>query len=379
MKVVQVVPGITVEASGPSYSVPSLCRGLKNLGCDVSLHFLWGIPDKTFDFPVFTYKVHKFPHPYLGRSPEMLQGLMQSCKSADIIHNNSLWMLPNVYPAWAKRGTKCKLVTAPRGTLAAWSLRRHWLKKKLFGLYAQYAAMQETDMWHATCVKEYEEIRAAGYRQPVAIVPIGMDLPDLSDIRREESVCGRRKLVFFGRLHKVKAIDNLILAWERVAGKFMDWTLEIAGPDAGVRESLEKLVSEHNITRVSFIGELNGNAKYEFLASADLCVLPSYTENFGVTVAESLACGTPIIASQGTPWNGLNENGAGWWIPIGVDALENQLRHSLAMSDAELRSMGRKGCDWMKRDYNWNAIGNKMMAAYEWLLHGGVRPDCVVL
>ena len=377
MRVIQVVPSISAEASGPSYSVPALCQGLCAAGCEVSLQFTGEVPKREFGYPVEAHGFSRWPHPHLRRSPQMLKALRAACERADIIHNNSLWQCPNVYPAWAKKGTGCKLVMAPRGTMAAWSLRHHWLQKKAFGWYAQYAAMRETDMWHATCAKEYEEIRAEGYGQPVAIVPIGIDLPVVEPKGARGGMDMRKRLVFFGRLHKVKAVDTLILAWGQVAERFKDWELAIAGPDGGARGELEALVAERKILRVSFIGELNGQAKYDFLAGAELCVLPSYTENFGVTVAEALACGTPVIASQGTPWKGLNANRAGWWIPCGAPSLKAQLEEALLMPREALRARGRNGRDWMKRDFDWNAIGAKMKLAYEWLLGRGDQPEWV--
>lgn len=376
MKVIQTVPYIGDESSGPSYSVPGLCAGLMQNGVSVELHFLGPKPRRKFDFPVSVYPRHKFPHPRLGRSPEMLEGLIAACQTADIIHNNSLWMYPNVYPALAARRSqgRCKLVMAPRGTLAEWAMKHHRMQKRLFGLYAQDAALKATDMFHATCQKEYEEIRAAGYKQPVAIVPIGMTLPNVS----HES-CPRdrymRRVVFFGRLHRVKAVDNLIRAWGRCARP--GWELVIAGPDCGSRAELETIVQDENVPRVSFVGEINGEEKYRFLADADIYVLPSHTENFGITVAEALACGTPVIASQGTPWSGIEAVRAGKWVAVGAEPLAQALAALMALDDASRQKMGDCGRTWIQRDFSWNGVGAKMKAAYEWLLKGGQCPEYV--
>lgn len=310
MKVLQIVPHVGVESSGPSYSVPRLCRGLVENGVETQLSFLREAPQwiKGEVFKVVNYPQHdKFN---LGWSPEMLKGLREVCRTADIIHSNSLWMMPNVYPAWAVKGTKCKLVVAPRGTLAAWSLKKGWLKKKIFGWLLQNRVLRQADMFHATSEKEYEEIRAAGYKQPVAIVPIGMEIPKFESLKVSRFEGQRlRRVVFFGRLHKVKAVDRLLQAWgllnQSNSRTIEQWELVIAGPDNGIRGELEKYIAEHKIPRVRFVGEINGPAKYEFLSAADLYVLPSHTENFGVTVAEALACGTPVIVSKGTPWQGV--------------------------------------------------------------------------
>lgn len=379
-----IVPAIAAESSGPSYSVPGLCRGLSENHVDVTMHVLSPVPELAGDYRVCSYPRHTFPHPRFGRSPEMLEGLYEAATLSDVVHNNSLWMFPNVYADWAikrmrRRGwvKVPKVVTAPRGTLAKWSLEHSKWRKKLFGWYAQNAAVAHTDMFHATSEKEYEEIREAGYRQPVAVVPIGMDLPTVERIKRE----GKRRVAFFGRLHKVKAVDNLVLAWDKLmcADKVLmsDWELLIAGPDCGVKADLESLVRDRKLNNVRFVGEINGTEKYEFLARTDVYVLPSLTENFGITLAEALACGAPCIASQGTPWAGLEKQSAGRWIPIGVEPLAAVLKEIMSMSDDERRLMGERGRAWIVRDFSWRGIGEKMKLAYEWLLGAGERPEWV--
>ena len=383
MRVIQTVSGIGMEASGPSYSVPGLCCGLNAVGVDVCLHAR--MRDGSRDFP-FDYVAY----PYLrsrclpGANPLMRDGLRKACRDADILHSNGLWNMPSVYPGWVVKGTRCKLVVAPRGTLAAWALRKGYWKKKIFGWLFQNQVLRRANMFHATSDKEYEEIRAQGYRQPVAIVPIGMDLPELevsgSEFLVSGSGAGKRmkKVVFFGRLHKVKGVDRLVRAWGEVARD--GWELVIAGPDRGMLDVLKGIVAEGHMPRVSFVGEINGPAKYEFLAGGDIYVLPSDTENFGVTVAEALASGTPVIASQGTPWQGLERERCGRWVPIGVEPLAVALKEMMAMSDEERAAMGARGREWIRRDFSWRGIGAKMKAAYEWLLAPDKveRPEFVV-
>ena len=368
MRIILTVSGIGMEAAGPSYSVPGLCRGLKAVGVDVCLHArMWDkVRDFSFDYVAYPYlRSRCFP----GANPLMRDGLKRACRNADILHANGLWNMPSVYPGWAVKGTKCKLVVSPRGTLATWALRKGYGKKKIFGWLFQNQVLRRANMFHATSEKEYEEIRAAGYRQPVAIVPIGMDLPEIcfnAEAQGRRDAESLRKILFFGRLHKVKGVDRLIRAWELVAKD--GWELVIAGPDRGMLEELKGIVAEEHVPRVSFVGEINGHAKYEFLAGGDIYVLPSDTENFGVTVTEALASCTPVIASQGTPWQGLERERCGRWVPIGVEPLAAALKEMMAMSDEERAAMGARGREWIRRDFSWKGIGVKMKAVYEWLL-----------
>lgn len=375
MRVIQSTVDIGLEASGPSYSVPGLCRGLNAVGVDVSLHTLMcpSISKFHFPFPLVTYP-RKSSCILPGNAPAMEHGLERACREIQILQTNGLWMMPMVYPGRVvkrlrRQGRAPKLVVAPRGCLASWALKRGWLKKKVFGWLFQNQVLSQADMFHATSEKEYDEIRVQGYRQPVAIVPIGMDLPEV-DIDAETQRCKDaerlRRILFFGRLHKVKGVDRLLLAWEKVVKE--GWELVIAGPDCGMLEELKGIVAERKLSRVSFVGEINGPAKYEFLAGGDIYVLPSDTENFGVTVAEALASGTPVIASQGTPWQGLEREKCGYWVPIGVEPLAAALKELMDMSDEERVAMGARGREWIRRDFSWKGIGAQMKAAYEWLL-----------
>lgn len=377
MKVIQTVPSIDIESSGPSYSVVGLCRGLASCGVDVELHVPGNVPISDATFKISGYHRSSILNLRgLEWSSALSAGLKQICRTADIIHSNSLWMIPNIYPYKAVAGTRCKLVTAPRGTLSPCSLNRSKFKKKIFWMLAQKAALRRTDMFHATSEKEYDEIRNAGYRQPIAVVPIGMDIPQIGNKNLKMSDRPFRRVAFFGRLHPIKAVSNLVKAWGMIPNN--NWELVIAGPDCGAKPDLESIVRSQNLPRVRFVGEINGADKYTFLSQADIYVLPSLTENFGITLAEALACGTPCIASQGTPWSGLEREKAGRWIPIGVEPLAAALKDMMAMSDDERRVMGERGRTWIERDFSWQGIGFKMKKAYEWLLGMGEKPEWVV-
>ena len=375
MRILQVVPGIADESAGPSYSVLRMTRALQEVGANVQLHFLAPIPASSQGLDVHAYPKKHFPLSALGRSPAMLKNLCSACQDAEICHDNSLWMLPNIYPGKAVIGTRCKLVISPRGALATWALKRNRWKKWLAGTFlGQYATLNRADMFHATSQKEYEEIREAGYRQPVAIVPIGIDIHEVLRIKSQ-----RRKLLFLGRLHPVKAIDRLLNAWAQIADEFPDWDFQIVGPDCGLGKVLHSMTINQNIPRVEFLKEQKGEAKFQFYAAADLYVLPSFTENFGITVAEALSSGTPVMVSKTTPWNGVLSHNCGWVTDNTMEALTETLRTALARSREDLDKLGANGKEWMLKDFSWNEIARKMIRTYEWLINGGNCPDWVKL
>jgi glycosyltransferase involved in cell wall biosynthesis len=378
MRVIHVVPAISEEASGPSYSVVRLCESLNETGADAQLAALaWGSVRPT------TQQVKTFPLGFgprrLGASPSMHRWLEQEATSGQVnfIHNHSLWMMPNVYPGLVCRpNSRCGLVVSPRGTLSAWALGRNAVRKKVFWTLLQKRALRHTVCFHATAETEYHDIRRLGFTQPVCIIPNGIDLPPRVDAPRE----GRQQLLFLGRIHPVKGVDILLRAWGALEGRFRDWELHVAGPDErGYLGDMQALAAQLGLRRVVFRGPLYGDAKLRAYRAADLFVLPTHSENFGVTVAESLASGTPAIVTQAAPWSGLAREGAGWWIEIGVDPLVACLEMALATPRDRLAEMGRAGREWMIREHSWGRIGQEFLATYNWLREGGETPRWVNL
>jgi glycosyltransferase involved in cell wall biosynthesis len=187
-------------------------------------------------------------------------------------------------------------------------------------------------------------------------------------------------LLFLGRIHPVKGVDILLRAWHAVEHRFCDWELHIAGPDNGdYLTAMQALATQLRLERVIFLGPLFGEEKLRAYRAASLFVLPTHSENFGMTVAEALAAGTPVVVTKGAPWRGLEDQCAGWWIDIGVDPLAACLEQALAMPAKHLAEMGRNGREWMLRDYSWERIGAQFLATYGWLLDGGEPPAWVRL
>lgn len=376
MNVIQVVPTISNLSEGPSYSVPAMCEGLRANGVNVQLFATGTDGGRKFNFPTYVFERKRFPIYALGRSPKMLSALRDACKTTDIVHTNSIWMFPNVYPSWAAHGTKCKVVIGPRGTVSKWALSRSRLKKSVFGILYQYPAMRRADMFVATCNEEAHDIRAMGFNQPIAIVPNGIDIPVCGSVAK----CARRRMFFLSRIHPKKNVELLIRCWRRLEPCFPEWDLSIVGPDRDnpYADEMKSVARTLGCRRIKFEGELKGAEKFKFMAESECEVLPTHSENFGMVVAESLACGTPVICSQGAPWAGLNIEKCGWWVPIDALEFENAMREAMSMSRESLATMGLKGREWMERDFNWNAIGRKMKLSYEWLLGAAGKPEWVV-
>ena len=375
MRLIHIVPAISEESTGPSYSVVRQCESLIAGGQDVTLGVLDWTPMASPPRFVKAFPLGMGPR-RLGCSPKMRRWLVKQAGAncVDIIHNHSLWMMPNVYSGVMARKHHVPLVISPRGTLSEWALQHGSLVKRPFWSLIQKPALVATSCFHATAKSEYEDIRRAGFRQPVAIIPNGIDIPSPT-ARQHRNV---RTLLFLGRVHPSKGLDLLLPAWRAVQDRFPHWYLVIAGPDnGGYLKKLQNLSDQLQLKRIEFLGEVKGKRKWEVYRAADLFVLPTYSENFGMTVAEALAAGVPVIVSRGAPWPDLEQRGAGWWINVSLDSLVTCLNYALTRPYDELTEMGERGRGWMEKEFSWKHLGQQMTETYRWIVHDGNKPEWV--
>ncbi|HYM19024.1 MAG TPA: glycosyltransferase [Micropepsaceae bacterium] len=373
-----VIAGLEAEHGGPSYSVPRLCQSLAVAGARTTLLSVAGVGAPATHFSDGACEQHRYVWDY-ARVP-LLKGLRLSAgfadelerrtPDADVVHNHGLWLMPNVQAAWAAKRAGKPLVVSPRGMLSPEALAFSPLRKRAFWHLLQGPAVRDAACIHATSESEYAEIRKFGLRNPIAVIPNGIDLPTLA-----ETTPAGRVVLSLGRIHPKKGIDRLLRAWASVEGTRPDWRLRIVGPsEEGYGAALASLVSELGLHRVSIEGPLYADKKLAAYREADLLVLPTLNENFGLSVAESLAAGTPVICTVGAPWSGLNAEGCGWWIEHGAEELASALANAMAMPRGALKAMGTKGRAWMERDFSWSRVAREMLAVYGWLIGGGNPP-----
>jgi glycosyltransferase involved in cell wall biosynthesis len=367
---------VSTVSEGLSYSVVRLCQSLIAHGEDITLATL--DLQALASSPPFikTFPLGLGPR-RLGRSPAMRRWLARRSRShsVDLLHTHSLWMMPYVYAGLVAKRHGVRLVVSPRGTLSDWAMRSGSPLKRAFWPLLQRPALAASTCFHATSLSEYDDIRRTGFRHPVAIIPNGVDVPDLPP----KSFRSLRTLLFLGRIHPIKGLDALLPAWQRVQDEFPAWRLRIVGPDdGGYLAQMQRLAGELRLERVEFSGALHGSQKWLAYREAELFVLPTYSENFGMSIAESLAAGTPAIVSKAAPWAGLEAQQAGWWIDIGIDPLVACLENALRRTPESLAEMGVRGRRWMETNFSWTEVGRRMGETYHWLVDGGDRPDCVI-
>ncbi len=299
-------------------------------------------------------------------------------RGVSLIHNHGLWLPVNHWASKFARKNDLPMVIQPHGMLEPWAIKHKAWKKRIAMALFQRGDLASAETLIATSMAEYENFRQLGFRQPIAVIPNGVriDSPQISVPEPAAHESEDRTALFLSRIHPKKGLINLIRAWAQLAPK--GWRLRIAGSDeCGHLQKIMDLVAELNIeSSVEYVGLVGGERKIALYRNADLFVLPTFSENFGVVVAEALAYGVPVITTRGAPWSDLKTYGCGWWVEIGEEPLVHALREAMALSDEERREMGARGREYVRR-YDWDTIAEQTIEVYRWVLGQGAKPDCV--
>lgn len=297
-------------------------------------------------------------------------------EQVSVIHSHGIWLPINHYASQAGRRLNIPVVIHPHGMLEPWSLEYKAWKKKLALLAFQRRDLTSARALVATSDSEYQSFRDLGLTQPIAVVPNGVSMDGLA-FDRASSDSGRKNIaLFLSRIHPKKGIPDLLRAWASMGRE--DWLLRIVGPDEiGHLAECETLAQALGIRhQIEFIGEVNGKSKASMFEEATIFVLPTYSENFGIVVAEALSYGLPVITTQGTPWRDLVTQQCGWWVPCGEDSLKGALVEAMDMSRQQRLLMGDRGRAYIA-GYTWQNNAELTVEFYRWLLGSAPLPPFV--
>lgn len=357
MKVLHYIPSIDRTSGGVGGYMQLLS---KELGKQVELLVITHATENmlTLENCMVNY-IAEWKHPLMMKR-ELLNLLDEA--RPDIVHCNCCWMPGSAMAQmWAqKKGYK--VVLTPHGMLEPWILQRHYYTKKVPALWLyQKNAVKNADMLHATAESEKEHLLQLGWNDRITIVPNGIDV---DSIQMKSSWKRTGNILFLSRLHPKKGINFLIEAVAKLGGNY---NCIIAGEgEASYIEELKRLADKLGVAeRVRFIGGVYGNEKWELFRKADVFVLPTHSENFGIVVAEALACGTPVITTTGTPWEELNSHHCGWWTEVGTAPTLNALRSFANCSESEIEQMGRNGRKLVEEKYSAKAEAEGMINMYK--------------
>lgn len=315
----------------------------------------------------------------------------------DIVHCHGVWQYPSLIDLAIKSKLSVPYVISLRGMLDAWAVKNSAWKKKLIGFLFENRHLRNASCIHALCQSEADSIRAYGLKNPIAIIPNGVDLSDFAPSAFNlQGLKKRRRLLFLGRIHPKKGLRELIEAWAMVQEAWgANWELVIAGwDDGGHLDGLKKQATSLGLqwaagelgsdlcpssSAFHFVGPKFGAEKDSLLRSVDAFILPSFSEGLPMSVLEAWSYGLPVIMTSQCN------------IPLGFDlraavridpeaeSIAEGLRHFFSLPNDEQEAMGLRGRRMVEKQFTWEKIAEDMCSVYKWILGGGSPPACVRL
>jgi len=293
-------------------------------------------------------------------SISMLAQMWGMVKWADVVHLTAVYSPPTIPALMMCLILGRPVVWSPRGALQRWQGTTRPVAKKIWERICSILIDRRRLILHATSESEATESLARIPGLVTLVVPNGVEIPP-QPTQRSWRPEGRVRLLYIGRLHPKKGIENLLEAIKLAVDPRISLVICGSG-DTDYLASLRDFVDRSDLAGiVEFRGHVNGAEKMRAFGEADICIVPSFTENFGMVVAESLAHGVPVIASHGTPWDAIVRKGCGLWVGNSPQSLRQAVFDMLA---EDLAEMGKRGRAWMLEDYGWDAMADRMCAAY---------------
>lgn len=366
------IPNIDKNTGGPSRSVPLLARGLSCMGIEVTIlthqtenmnyHLLEGS----------NVKVDILPKPYRQRD---LESYFDSHKF-DLLQDESMWILLSHDILRIAKRKQIPYVFVPRGSLEPWSLKQKWLKKKLAMLLYQRRDIEDAACILATADMEYENLRSLGFKNPIAVIPNGIDISEYPCRTNNDKINIKKQILFLSRIHPKKGVELLAEAWKSICLDFPEWKVIVAGNGDDMYIShLKRMLIDQGISQsMEIIPPLFGKDKCNLYQQSSLFILPTFSENFGMVIAEALSCGLPVITTKNAPWKILNDENIGWWIEMSVYNIKQALIEAMSLDSDVLFDMGQHGSKVVNDNFYYLNIAKKVSELYAWILSRDKQP-----
>ncbi|MFI3302527.1 MAG: glycosyltransferase [Rikenellaceae bacterium] len=359
MKIVHYIPSIDRTSGGVGFYMQLLS---KELGKLVELHVV--TTKSCSELKLENCKVHYIPRGIFASAKSTWCDILRTIQP-DVVHINGCWTPQCAFTQkWAQE-LGYRVVLTPHGMLEPWIVKRNYWTKKLPALMLyQRRAVQRASVLHATAESEKANLLKLGYNTNIAIVPNGVEV---SNIKIKDSWSKSKKILFLSRVHPKKGIEFLIGAVAQLRTQLDGYEFIVAGEgDTSYVEQLKQKVAAFGVDHIfNFCGGVYGDKKWELFRQADIFVLPTYSENFGIVVAEALASGTPVLTTTGTPWSELNTYKCGWCVDPTQDSITAALDAAISTSDEELHAMGQRGRDRMLQNYSTDSVAERMTKMYK--------------
>lgn len=381
MKIDILTCSVSRSAGGLLDAIRDLYKKMDRSKSDISV-YSYIDTDTESDLPSWTpmdVKLYEKTNPFFY-SAEIKKDILAS--GADILHVHGLWRYPHAFVTSWKKHTNKPVVATPHGMLDPYIISNQGFVKRLLGnvLFAN-KAFKHIDCYHALCQAELDAIRAFGIKEPVAIIPNGIDMP--AENKHYERTDDKKHLLFLGRLHPKKGVDMLLEAIGKIKQnnkQLLDgWIIDIVGwPQEGFDQKLNAIVNKYSLQEyVIFHGGLFGEAKERMYATSDAYILPSHGEGLPMTVLEAWAWGLPVIMTPQCNIPEGFESNAAIKIENNAESIYQNLTKFLSLSNEDQKNLGANGKELVKNHFTWDLSAKKMEELYEWMLEKDKKPGFV--
>ena len=315
-------------------------------------------------------KVECFRNPIFPYSPKLYESICSL--NPDLIHLRGLWRQSSfVCRYWKIQHPDCKLVVQPAGMLEPWARNRNSWSKGIYYRFFESLLFDCCDAIHATSASEAKNLISVGLSpEKIFLIEEGINMPNQSKLLETKSndAADKKQLLFLSRIHPKKGIELLLTSLSLL--RPLNWTCVIAGMGSAAYENeLIKRVKLLGLEKiVSFTGPVYGEEKDVIFQQSHAFILPTYSENFGIAIAEAMSWGLPVITTTGTPWSALRNPALGWYVNPNVNDISYALHSLFQKSQVELNCMGSKCRDFVQSNFSWNTIGTKMARQYMTML-----------
>ncbi|NVM20704.1 MAG: glycosyltransferase [Desulfobacterales bacterium] len=386
MKILHIIANLASRYGGPPKACFEMTRAMANLGHAVSIYttnqdgpYELDVPTDCSVFKVgVEVRYFAIQHPrFWGFSIPLARALRKAIREVDIVHIHSLYLFHGTVTAHYCRKYNVPYLIQPHGALDPFIYKRHRFRKSVMEFLFERRNIKHAAAIHFTTEEEKSLAATYTFQTPGVVVPLGLELSEYEKLPERVTfraqypeTNGKKIILFFGRLNFKKGLDILVHAFAQVALERDDVHLVIAGPDnEGFGDKVRAWLNEEAVLdRATFTGMLTGEDKLAVLRHADIFVLPSYSENFGISVIEAMACGVPVVISDRVNiWHEVEANGAGRVGPCDADRFA-EIISDLLDNPESAKQMGVKGKALVKERFQWPSVALAMEAAYRTIL-----------
>jgi glycosyltransferase involved in cell wall biosynthesis len=386
LRILQIVPSLSLVYGGPSQMVLGLSKGLAAQNIEVTIlttNANGDIGQAPLDVPLNQaitqdgYQIRYFhcsPFRRYKFSIGLLSWLFQHAQEYDLAHIHALFSPVSSAAALIARSKQLPYILRPLGTLDPADLQKKKQLKRLYATLVERSNLAGAAAVHFTSDQEAKVSERFGAVTRDIVLPLGVELPNPGLTQLQLGIpVGQPIVLFMSRIDPKKGLDLLLPALEKLLAEGVGFHFVLAGAnpqDPAYEEQIRSLIQASPLSNCTTItGFVSGAAKTQLLQAADLFVLPSYYENFGIAVAEAMAAGVPVVVSdQVHIWQEIERAQAGWICACEVDSLTKQLRAALCDS-ANRAYRGTKAQAHALSHYSWQAIAQQMVQVYQSLLN----------